>query len=200
LCINTNSLIIKKTEDEIYLTFEQLQGTAMYFEKETVMQSSNFSKDIIADVSYVDVKKKIVHLKNFRFVKGSANARKYSRVIPSQRTPISLSHNRTTLNGKVIDISMNSIAVKTRLYPQMESLKHSKTTLNFTLPVSSSEDGYLKLKLTGEVIFTLCDNEFCKIVVNLDEDQANESVLMEYVYNRQKEIIVELKKQTTMLS
>ncbi len=200
LCINTSSSIIKKTDQEIYVTYEQLQGSVMHFEKETIIQSSNFTKDIIADVPYIDLKKKIALLKNFRFVYGSANGRKYSRVTCSQRTPISIVHQKGTLNGEVLDISMNSIAIKTRLYPNIESLKETQITLKFTLPVSSSEEGYLKLTLTAEVIFTICDEEFCKLVVNLDEDQVHEAILMEYVYNRQKEIIVELKKQTTMLN
>ncbi|NOR57835.1 MAG: PilZ domain-containing protein, partial [Sulfurimonas sp.] len=200
LCINTSSSIMKKTDQEVYVTYEQLQGTVMQFEKETVIQSSNFTKDIVADVKFIDSKKKLALLKNFRFVLGSANARKYSRVTCSQRTPISIIHDRGTLNGEVLDISMNSIAIKTRLYQQIDSLNFSSVTLNFTLPVSSNENGYMKLTLTAEVIFTICDEEFCKVVVNLDEDQANEAILMEYVYNRQKEIIVELKKQTTMLN
>ncbi len=199
LCINTSSTIIKKTDQEIYVTYVQLQGTVMHFEKSTVIQSSGFSKDIIADVTYIDFKKRFARLKNFRFVQGSANARKYSRVTCSQRTPITISHGGGTLSGEILDISMNSIAIKTRLYKRIDSLKVSKITLNFTLPISSAEDGYMKLKLTAEVIFTTCDDEFCKVVVNLDEDQASESILMEYVYSRQKEVIVELKKQTSML-
>ncbi|WP_373034934.1 PilZ domain-containing protein [Sulfurimonas sp.] len=200
LCINTSSTIMKKTDQEIYVTYEQLQGTVMQFEKETVMQSSNFTKDIVADVTYIDSKKKLAILKNFRFVHGSANARKYSRVTCSQRTPISIIHNKNTLNGEILDISMNSVAIKTRLSPNIESLKLTDVSLNFTLPVSSSENGYMKLTLTATVIFAVCDESFCKVVVNLKEDQANESILMEYVYNRQKKIIVELKKQTAMLN
>jgi len=132
-------------------------------------------------------------------VQGSANARKYSRVTCSQRTPITISHGGGTLSGEILDISMNSIAIKTRLYSRIDSLKVTRVTLNFTLPINSAEDGYMKLKLTAKVIFITCDDEFCKVVVNLDGDQASESVLMEYVYSRQKEVIVELRKQTSML-
>jgi len=200
LCINTSSKIIKKTDQEIYVSYEQLQGTVMHFEKKTVIQSSSFTKDIVADVAYIDSKKKLALLKNFHFVQGSANARKYSRVTCSQRTPISIVHKRGTLSGEVLDISMNSIAIKTRLHPNIESLKECEVSLKFTLPIKSSEEGYLKLSLTAEVIFAMCDKEFCKVVVNLDEDQVHEAILMEYVYDRQKEIIVELKKQSTLLN
>ena len=199
LCINTSSLIVKKKDQEIYVTYVQLQGVVMHFEKTTVIQSSAFSRDIVADVTYIDFEKKFARLKNFRFVQGSANARKYSRVTCSQRTPITISHEGGTLSGEILDISMNSIAIKIRLYNRIDTLKAGKVTLRFTLPVRSAEDGYMKLKLTAKIIFTSCDDEFCKVVVNLDEDQASESILMEYIYSRQKEVIAELKRQTSML-
>ncbi len=199
LCINTSSLIIKKADKEIYVRYEHLQGTVMHLEKETVLQSSSFQKDIIADVKYVDTKKSIAQLKNFRFVKGSANSRKYSRVTCALRTPISITHDKGTLNGEILDISLNSIAIKTRFTNNINALKLSKIILNFTLPIKDTEFGYMQLSLEAKVVFTLCDEEYCKVVVNLYEDQSSEAVLMEYVYARQKEIIVELKKQTAML-
>ena len=133
LCINTSSVVLNTTEEEVDVTFEQLQGTVMNFEKSTVIQSSSFSKDIVADVVYINIKKKFARLNNFRFAHGSANSRKYSRVTCSHRTPISILHDKGTLNGSILDISMNSIAVKTRLYKNIESLELSVVTLNFTL-------------------------------------------------------------------
>ncbi len=198
LCINTTSVILKTTSDEVDVTFQQLQGTVMNFEKSTVIQSSSFSKNIVADVVYINQKKKFARLNNFRFAQGSANSRKYSRVTCSQRTPITIIHDKGTLNGSILDISMNSIAIQTRLYDNIDSLELSVVTLNFTLPNNSAE-GYVKLSLEAEVKFIMCDKDFCKVIVNLYENQASESILMEYVYNRQKEIIIELKRQSSFL-
>jgi len=198
LCINTPSVILRTTVDEVDVTFQQLQGTVMNFEKSTVIQSSSFSKDIVADVVYVNAKKKFARLSNFRFAQGSANSRKYSRVTCSQRTPIAVLHDKGTLNGSILDISMNSIAIKTRLYDNIDSLELSVVTLNFTLPNNSAE-GFVKLSLEAEVKFIMCDKDFCKVIVNLYENQASESILMEYVYNRQKEIIIELRRQSSFL-
>ncbi len=200
LCINTPSFIVKKTQEEIYVSFEQLQGTVMNFEKKTVIQSPNFLKDITADVKLIDFQKRVALLKNFRFENGSANARTYSRVTTSQRTPISLVTNKGSLNGEILDISMNSVAIKTRLFKHVEDLNSTSVELKFTLPIKSSADGYMKLALNAKVTLTKCNEEYCKIVVDLQEDQTHESILMEYVYDRQKEIIVELKKQTIMRS
>jgi len=198
LCINTSAMIVKKTQEEIYVNFQQLQGTVMNFEKGTVIQSANFTKDIEADVKLIDLKKRVALLKNFRFVDGSAIGRKYSRVTSSQRTPISIINAKGSLSGDILDISMNSIAIKTRLFKQSDELKSTNVTLKFTLPIKNSQDGYMALTLEAKVTFIRCSEEFCKIVVDLEEDQAHESILMEYVYDRQKELIVELKKQTIM--
>jgi len=121
LCINTTSVILKTTSDEVDVTFQQLQGTVMNFEKSTVIQSSSFSKNIVADVVYINQKKKFARLNNFRFAQGSANSRKYSRVTCSQRTPITIIHDKGTLHGSILDISMNSIAIQTRLYDNIDS-------------------------------------------------------------------------------
>jgi len=198
LCINTSAMIVKKTHEEIYVNFQQLQGTVMNFEKGTVIQSANFTKDIEADVKLIDLKKRVALLKNFRFVDGSAIGRKYSRVTSSQRTPISVINGKGSLSGDILDISMNSIAIKTRSIKQIDELQSTNVTLKFTLPIKNSQDGYMALALEAKVTFIRCSDEFCKIVVDLEEDQAHESILMEYVYDRQKEIIVELKKQTIM--
>lgn len=200
LCINTPSVIVKKTQDEIYVNFEHLQGIVMNFEKETILQSADFTKDIAADVKLIDLKKKIALLKNFRFVNGSAIGRKYSRVTPSQRTPISIITAKGSLSGEILDISMNSIAIKTRLFKNIEELDAANVELRFTLPIRSSEAGYMKLELDAKASFSKCGEDYCKIVMDIEETQAHESILMEYVYDRQKEIITELKKQTIIRS
>lgn len=200
LCINTPSLIFNKTDQEVYVTFKQLQGTAMYFEKETLLQSGNFPKDIVADVKHIDFTKKIAQLNNFRFICGNANLRKYSRVTCAQRTPISITHDKGTMNGEIIDISMNSIAIKTRIYKDMNMLKLSKIVVNYTLPSKSHEDGYVKLSLGAKVISTIYDKDFSKIIINIYEDKDSETHMMDYIYDRQKEIIIELKKHSTLVS
>ncbi len=199
LCINTSSVIVKKTNKEIYVTYENLQGAVMTFDKTTVMQSSNFSKDIVADVTYLDPKRKIAQFKNFRFSQGNANSRKYSRVTPSQRVPVTIIEKRHTVNGEIIDISMNSIAIKAKLHNKEKILKLQDVKLKFVLPNKNSSEGYMNILLIGKVIFTQFDEKFSKIVVDLEEDQSNESLLMQYVYDRQKEIITELKRQTSVL-
>ena len=194
LCINTSSKIIKKTEDSIYIKFEHLQGILMQNEKETVIQSSEYIKDIRATVKHVNMEKKFAILEKFQFLNTNANERKYSRVTCSARTPIVVSHPGVTLHGEVLDISINSIAINTKVSKGVSSVESKDVTLNLTLPLESHIDGFTKLTLKAKTLFTICNDESCKLIFELYEDSTAEAIIMEYVYSRQKDLIVEVKK------
>ncbi len=194
LCINTAATIVKNTDNTIHIQFQQLQGMVMKYEKETVLQSSSFSKDIKATVKYVNLEKKLAILEGFSFLNGNANARRYSRVTCSSRTPIVISHFGSTLSGVILDISVTSIAVKAKYAKAVDNLKADTVTLSFVLPSKSSDDGYVKVSIEAKVSFVFCDEGTCKIICELIKDNYSESTLMEYVYDRQKDIITEVKK------
>ncbi len=195
LCINTSSKILKMKDDLVYVKFEQLQGIVMKHEGETILQSSNFSKDIRAKVKYVNLEKRVAILENFEFSKSNANERQYSRVSSSTRTPVVLSHLSGTVNGEILDISVKSIAIKTKNTRVLKNIQDAEITLSFVLPTHTNEDGFVRLVLKAKTTFINCrDDGECKVVCDLLKDDVSESILMEYVYHRQKEIIVEVKK------
>ncbi len=194
LCINTSSKIIKKNEDSIYIKIEHLQGILMQNEKETVIQLPSHSKDIRANVKYVNIDEKFAILEGFSFLNTNANARKYSRVTCSTRTPIVMLFLGATINGYISDISIKSIAIRAKFSKAMNDLKLKKVKLSFTLPLKTSVDGFVKLSLDAKIILNSCEGELCKIICEFDEDPISEAIIMEYVYNRQKELIVEMKK------
>jgi hypothetical protein len=166
----------------------------MKYEKETVLQSSNFKKDIRATVKYVNLEKKVAILEGFGFLNGNANARRYSRVTCSNRTPIVISHIGGTVSGEILDISITSVAIKAKHSKAIDNLKAKVVTLNFVLPTKSNEEGYVKVSVEANINFVLCEDSYCKIICELIKDNSNEATLMEYVYDRQKDIIIEVKK------
>ena len=198
LCINTSSKIIKREDNKTYISFEQLQGIVMQNERETVLQFEEQIKDIRAKVKYIDLEKKFALIDNFEFLNSNANERKYSRVTCSLRTPVLISYHGITLNGEILDISVNSIAVKTKLTKRIDEIKVKDVILTFTLPLKSAHDGFVKLKLNAKVLFVSCDDENCKVITELNQKTTDESILMEYVYSRQKELIVEVKKMVKL--
>lgn len=196
LCINTSAKVIKVTDDDVYVAFQNLQGPIMKVEGETVLQSSRFLKDIRANVRHVSLEKNVAIIKDFSFLNASANARKYSRVTCSAKTLVVLSHKGATLNGEISDISVTSLAIEAKYAKIFDTLLDQVVMLTFVLPSRTTVEGVIKMQLQAKVAFTSCSEKSCKVVCEFLKDPAAEAVLMEYVYNRQKEIILELKQIT----
>ena len=194
LFINTPSKIIKIKDETIYVQVEMLQAIIMKNDRQTILQSSGFTKDVQASVKYIDLNKNIAILENFKFLNSNVKARKFSRVTCSSRTPIIAALPNGTISGEIIDLSMHSIAIKTKRSKITDNVHEKDVVLTFMLPTDSTIDGFIKLNLKANVAFLLCEEDSCKMVCDLYKDEDNESVFMEYVYKRQKEIIVEVKK------
>ena len=200
LVINTPSKILKQTQDSIYVSFEQLQGVVMKMEKETILQSSIFMQDILATIKIIDLKKKIAVLENFKFLNTNANSRKFARVTTSSKIPITLHKDSSIINGQILDLSIKSIAVKSKYSKRVEELKNESVKLVFNIPNYRFDDGYTQLQLNAKVIVILpLDTDGnCKVVCDLDGGSDDESIIKEYVYDRQKELIIEVKKMSKL--
>ncbi|MDD3344787.1 MAG: pilus assembly protein PilZ [Sulfurospirillaceae bacterium] len=197
LCINTNSNVLKIQEDAYYLHCENLQGYAMQIEGETVIQAPNFPKDIKAEVSIVDIKKSFVILKNLKFMANSANNRQHTRVQTSIRTPILLkSDKKTSFQGEILDISVNSIAIQFSKILK-EDIRDTIVKLGFSLPSEEHENGYVVMEIEGKVTFMANSQEHTKIVVMLGSlPKPYDGYLLKYMYARQKELILEIRRAT----
>jgi len=196
LVIKTKSKILKVTQDTIYVQFEALQGVVIDLERETILQAPSFIQDIQAKVKVIDLHKKIAVLEKFHFLKTNLNARQYSRVTMANYTPVSVRFDNGTLSGSVIDISIKSIAIKTKYTDQVRSIKGQTARLTYNIPSNKSEDGYYSVSLDCIITATTMqdtDNN-CKLICLLDEETHDISHVMEFIYERQKNLIIELKK------
>lgn len=198
LCINTQSHIIRYTDDTYYLHCENLQGYAMQIEGETVLQAPNFPKDLKAQVGLVDIKKSFVILKNLSFMPYSANSRQHTRVQTTVRTPVLVKYGaKLSFQGEVIDISINSIALRCNIKTIKSNLVNETVRLTFSLPYEQAENGYVVLDIEGKVTFMNDFEEFTKIVVMLKElNKPYDEYLLQYMYERQKELILEIRRAT----
>ena len=198
LCINTTSYIQKMSEDSYQMSCENLQGYAMQIEKETVLQAPNFPKDIKAEVSLVDIKHSFVVLKNLSFMPSSANSRQHTRVQTNIRTPVLIKYaQRSSAQGDILDISVNSIAMKAGKSFREEEMMNQKVRLNFSLPNEEGENGYVIMDIEAKVTYISQQEDFTKIVVMLENlPKPYDDYLLRYMYNRQKELIFEIKKAT----
>ncbi|AOO65396.1 PilZ domain-containing protein [Sulfurospirillum halorespirans] len=198
LCINTTSYIQKMADESYQMSCENLQGYAMQIEKETVLQAPNFPKDIKAEVSLVDIKRSFVVIKNLSFMRSSANSRQHTRVQTSIRTPVLIKYaQRSSAQGDILDISVNSIAMKVGKSFREEEMLNQKVRLNFSLPNEEGENGYVIMDIEAKVTYISQKDDATKIVVLLENlPKPYDDYLLRYMYNRQKELIFEIKKAT----
>lgn len=198
LCINTHSRILKMDANSYTMSCENLQGYAMQIEKETVLQAPNFPKDIKAEVSLVDIKRSLVIIKNLQFMPTSANNRQHTRVQTNIRTPVLIKYaQRSSAQGDILDISVNSIAMKVSKLFREEELNNQNVRLNFSLPHESGDNGYVIMDISAKVTYIAPCNDYTKIVVMLDNlPKPYDDYLLKYMYERQKELIFEIKRAT----
>jgi len=200
LVINTSSEIIKITKENIHITFEPLHGVTLNLEKKTVLQSDSFSQDIYAELKQINFNKKIAILENFKFLKTNANSRKYARVTTSIHLPIAINFDGVTVHGFILDISIKSIAIKVKYTPKIAMVKLKKAYLIFNISDELSENGYIQLNLESKVIsVTEVDKTgHYKVICDLNQENYNLDIISKYVYQRQKELIIELKKMSKL--
>lgn len=195
LCINTQSKVLKFSDDSYFFSFEALQGYSMEVEGKTVIQSPDLPNDVSADVNYVNFDKSFALLDNFAFLETSANSRLHTRVQPASRTPLALRFEKYSYQGEIMDISINSIAVK---FSQRvnKKLLEQMVYMDFKLPTAENEFGYVEMKIKGFITHIAdYDKIYCKVVFLLkDLPKPYDSYLLKYMYTRQKYLIFELKK------
>ena len=200
LVINTSTTILKITDENIYISFEPIQGVVLNLEKQTVLQSVNFSQDIYADVKQINMSKKIAVLENFSFLKTNANSREFARVTTPIKVPISINMQGRTVSGIILDISIKSIAIKIKHAPKRPLVERKEAKLLFNISDKAAEDGYIQLNLVANVIVVTDIDKmgYYKVVCELDRDSHDLDIVLKYVYERQKELIIELKKMSNL--
>ena len=201
LVINTPSKIVKITRENIYISFEQIQGVMLNMDKETVLQADSFSQDIYAKVKQINLKSRMAILEKFKFLKTNATARQYARVTTARVIPITISMKGSSLNGNILDISIKSIAIQVKATQRARAERLMDVNLIFNVPDAKADFGYTQVNLEAKVIAITHKDEDgnYKVICDLDEETADLPILSKYVYERQKELIVELKK-TSMLN
>lgn len=190
--ITTSARIVKIADGLVYASIEKMQGYAMKLEQHTVIQATNLPYDLQADVKIVDVGKKITVLSHFQPLKASANNRQYIRIQSDHRMHVTITSSKRVMAGTVMDISIKSIACKINASTILPDIG-SPVMLQFSLPLASADEGMANMSVRGKIQYVQSDNEFMKVVVDLDLEEPFESYMIEYIYNRQQALINEIK-------
>lgn len=196
--INTVGQIIKIADGMVYMAIEKIQGYAMQIEKSIVIQGTNLSFDIAAEIKIVDIGRKIAIFRNFVPLKASANARQHIRIQSDHRMHLTINAIKNVISASILDISIKSIACRVNNAKGIPPVG-TMVTLHFHLPSKRSDDGVVSMLVTGKVEFIKELDDYTKVVVLLDLEEPYESFLIEYLYERQQELISEIKSIVSKL-
>lgn len=193
MSIGGSSSITKIEDGDIYIKVEKMQKYLMYLEKGVTIQSKHLPKEIYAEVRYIDPIEMYAIIKNPVFLEFSVNSRKSTRVQCDTRIPITLTCGKIVFTGEIFDISSQAIAIKYKNKVNNEIL-HSDVRLNFLLPSREAQSGVAQLSVKGNITVIKSMEDHTRIISSIRLEPSNEGVIMEYIYARQKELIIELKK------
>ena len=200
LCINTASKILKIKENSYFLHCENLQAYSMKFDSRTIIQSPDLPKDVEADIKYINIEKQYAIVENLKYLEFSANNRQHTRVQPSIRMPLTFKYGKYSYQGEILDISTQAIAIKFN-HSLSDELNSKEVELQFKIPDDSMNEGFAFMDVTGKVVnVSEVDVTKCKIVVMIDLEAPYDSYMLKYMYDRQKQLILELKRAVKVQS
>jgi hypothetical protein len=183
--------VLTVEEHHAELQVHQIQAVVISFEKMTVLKSSHFKRDVIANLNYVNVEKSRIVLSNFGYAVVRAERRMSVRVELSEPIYASFSSETATIAGRLHDMSLTGISINVSEYPELPVSE--KGELSVTLPIGTITVPASLLKL-----LTLDDGY--RMVFEIAATRATELSISQYIFRRQVEIIKELKDHPGIIS
>ncbi len=199
LCVTTESKVLKYKKGFFYIQAEKLQIIAMQREGHIIIQSPIFPCNILATVRVFNINKEYIVVQNLKFLETSANSRLYTRVQPSFRTLIVMKKDKYINYGEILDISINSISIKTKQYIDY-SMIGNDVSLSFKLFDSDNENGYSSVNTIAKIKSIEFIQDYTKVMLLFEQEDVANKYILKYVYYRQKELIMELKKTVQLKS
>jgi hypothetical protein len=166
------------------LNVHQIQAVVISFEKVTVLKSSHFPKDVIANVSYVNVEKSRIVLSSFCYALVRADRRMSVRVELSEPIYASFTSQGATTGGRLHDMSLTGISIDLVEDPGIPLSEKGELAVTLPIGTISVPASVLKIKTVG--------NGY-RLVFEIEATRATELSISQFIFRRQVEIIKELK-------
>lgn len=172
-------------EDMVDLSVHQHQAVVMKFEKRTIIKSQHFDLEVLANVFRVDVNKTLATLTNFAYVVVRAERRRFVRVTVKGRFDVIFTDGERKLRGHLYDISLSGLAV---VCSEVDSSFDTLTEGTLLLSM-----GDKPISLPSRLLKILTADGEHRYVFEFEATSRDEAVISQFIFQRQVEIIKELK-------
>lgn len=187
--VSYDSTITTVDQDRVELMVHEHQALIITHDNGTLITSKHFHNGLLGvhcHAAQVNVLKKTAILHNFAYALIRAKRREDVRVKVRGILPARFSYGNVTIEGDMVDISNNGIAINSGLVPTTES---GQTGLvYFTLNGTS-------LGLPGSFIRSTMNEDGSHLCMfKMKTDNKNDSIISRFIFQRQVEIILQLKE------
>jgi hypothetical protein len=171
-------------ESHAELLVHQIQAVVISFEKVTVLKSSHFPKDVLANANYVNVEKSRIVLSSFSYALVRADRRMSVRVELSEPIYASFTAEGVTTGGRLHDMSLTGVSINVTDAPNLPLSQNGE--LAVTLPIGT-------ITVPASLLKVLTVEDGHRLVFEIEATRATELSISKYILQRQVEIIRELK-------
>lgn len=171
--------------DAAELLVHQIQAVVIDQEKVTVLKSSHFRKDVLAKVTYVNVEKSRVVLSKLGYAVVRADRRMSVRVELGISINASFFTQDEQVEGRLHDMSLTGVSIKVEQDPDIPVSE--KGDLTVALPTGG-------ITVPASLLKVIQNPDDCRLVFEIEPSRAAELSISQFIFQRQVEIIKELKE------
>ncbi len=167
------------------------QAVSIEQSRSAFIRSPLFKHDVFAQAQYVNIKKHAVSFAKFSYVEIMAERRNFLRIalVPKPKTVIESPLG--IIEGELYDISLSGVSVLIDHYCPLTV--GTESTIRFVLR-SVEQDTYIKVNVPATLINYKDDALPYKFIFSICPDKLLERQLSQYIFQRQIEIIKEIKE------
>lgn len=190
--ISYGANILEVDKEVLVVSAHETQLAVLENDMRTLMKSSHFRKDIIADVMSIDWRTEIVILRNFIYTDILSEKRSAVRVDLDDPTPVIVSYEegKETI-GRLNDLSVEGLAL---LMPDDCVIDpETKVNLNIRLPIIGQQ-GFHDLTIEAVFLKTIQTSQHLKHIFMISLDRRSENLFCHFISQRQLELVKELKE------
>lgn len=177
-----NILTVEKNSVEFQV--HQLQAVVMAEERVTILKSAAFPRDVLANVTYVNVGKSKIVLSRFSYAVVRADRRMSVRVELTDPIYATFESPGGQVSGRLHDMSVTGVAINVPEEPEIALSELGNLTV--ILPIGTLSLPATLLKVTPQL------GGF-RLAFLIEANHDTEKHISRYVFQRQVEIIKELK-------
>lgn len=182
---------VDKDKQSVFFEVHINQLVAAELEKKVLIKSSHFARDLIAEVNYVRAQRRELALRNFVYVDIASDRRSFVRVDLAHPVNITVRIGQKKIEGTAVDMSVASIAAHLESN-DLQEVK-GRFPLSVRLPDLQTGAAYM-LEIEGELIRVETKEGRLHYVLKLIPDKKAETLLAQFIVQRQIEIVRELKE------